>query len=68
VVEAQAQLSEAFQTELSILELFQHPTIRSLARFLDRSRTQNGFQKIRERALRQRGAFHGTRELSEVSV
>jgi amino acid adenylation domain-containing protein len=68
VVEAQAQLSETFQTELSIVELFQHSTIRSLARFLDRSGTQNGFRKIRERALRQRGAFKGGRELSEVSV
>ena len=68
-VQAQAQLSEEFRTDLSILKLFQYPTIRSLAKFLDAAPNEPiSFQKVRERARRQKGALGGRRSTNEVLI
>jgi acyl carrier protein len=58
VVQAHAQLCEIFQSEFPIIELFQYPTISSLARFLNEEPKEKvSFQKIRDRARRQQGAL-----------
>jgi acyl carrier protein len=67
VVQAHARLSEEFQTELSILKLFQYPTISSLAMFLNEEQKEKvSFQKVRERARRQKGALGGRKQSNEV--
>jgi acyl carrier protein len=68
-VQAQAQLSEEFHTDVSILKLFQYPTISSLAKFIDATPSEPiSFQKVRERARRQKGALGGRRSTSEVLI
>jgi len=68
-VQAQAQLSEEFHTDVSILKLFQYPTISSLAKFIDATPSAPiSFQKVRERARRQKGALGGRRSTSEVLI
>ena len=59
--------SDAFQVELSILQLFQYPTIRSLAKFFSEEQKEKlPLQKIRDRARRQRTAFDGRRRALEA--
>jgi acyl carrier protein len=68
-VQAQAQLSEEFHTDFSILKLFQYPTISSLAKFIDAAPSEPiSFQKVRERARRQKGALGGRRSTNEVLI
>jgi amino acid adenylation domain-containing protein len=57
VVQVQSQLRERAGTNLPILMLFEHPTIRSLAGFLRADRREEPFaHKIHERTLRQKAA------------
>ena len=69
VTQVHSELSAEVQGELSILKLFQYPTIRSLAKFLNQEQKQQvSFQKIRDRARLQKGAFGEQRHSREVSV
>jgi aryl carrier-like protein len=57
VVQVQSQLRERMGTDLPVLRLFEHPTIRSLAGFLRAGKKEEPFaQKIHERAQRQKSA------------
>ncbi len=57
VVQVQGRLREALGVELPVIKLFQHPTIRSLARHLAGETTDGDFQqKIADRARRGRAA------------
>jgi amino acid adenylation domain-containing protein len=57
LVQAQSRLEKAFQREVSVLELFRHPTLRSLATYLDGSEPRASEDDvIDERARKQRAA------------
>ncbi len=53
-----SQLQEAFDREFSMIDLFRHPTVRSLAQFLEKvSPDEPSFEEVKRRAQRQRRAF-----------
>lgn len=57
MVQLKQKLDSAFNKELSIVELFQHPTIRSLAKYLSQySEKHSPWQSMRERTQKQRAA------------
>jgi acyl carrier protein len=56
VVQAQARLRDALGVELPVVKLFQHPTIHSLAHFLN-ERAQPGFEKVHDRGRRKQATF-----------
>ncbi|TBR56964.1 non-ribosomal peptide synthetase [Westiellopsis prolifica IICB1] len=45
LVKVQAKLNKILKEEISIIELFQHPTIDSLARHLNHKKSQNAYQQ-----------------------
>ncbi len=67
VMQVHAQLCEAFRTDLPILRLFQYPTVNSLAKFLSEEQKEKvSFQKIRDRARLQKGAFAARKQPREA--
>jgi len=56
VVQAQVRLRDALGFELPVVKLFQHPTIRSLANFLNES-TPPALEKLHDRGRRKQAAF-----------
>jgi len=58
VVRVQSRIREALGVNLSVLKLFQYPTIRTLTRHIAESKDDGGFlDKIRDRGRRQRAAM-----------
>jgi acyl carrier protein len=56
--QVQARIGEALKVELPIIKLFQYPTVSALARYLSQDQKEGlSFQKIQDRARRQRQAF-----------
>ena len=67
VVQAHTRLCEMLQSELSIIRLFQYPTISALTKFLNEEQTEKvSFQGIRERARKQKGAFGMRKQSREI--
>jgi acyl carrier protein len=57
VVQVQSRLRQTLGVNVSVLKLFQYPTIRALSRHVSESKDEGGFlEKIRERGRRQRAA------------
>jgi acyl-coenzyme A synthetase/AMP-(fatty) acid ligase len=62
-VRVHAQICEALHTPISIVKLFQYPTISSLARYLDQASSDPGpTQQIQDRARLQRQSFARQRQ------
>ena len=59
VVQLHSLLRDTLQTEFPIVALFEHPTVHSLARFLDQAAVSpsNTGEQWRERAQRQKEAL-----------
>ncbi|BAY99593.1 amino acid adenylation domain protein [Tolypothrix tenuis PCC 7101] len=64
IVQVKQKLDAALNKEISIIELFQHPTIDSLAKYLIQDSKQDSpWQSIRERTQKQRTAFKTKQKL-----
>ena len=63
LIQAHSRLTADLRLELSVLDLFEHPTIRSLARCVSRASTEPLADAVAQRALRQRQAFATQRRL-----
>jgi hypothetical protein len=57
LIRAHQRLRESVRPDLSLVAMLQYPTVRTLARHLAGEKDSTAFAAIRERALRQRGAF-----------
>ena len=58
MVQVHSKLRATFEKEISMVEMFQHPTIKSLAKHLSRKDGQpRSYEKLRGRAERQRDAM-----------
>jgi amino acid adenylation domain-containing protein len=71
VVQLHARIREALGVELTVLDLFRHPTVASLARHLsagDRGEAHAGISDARDRARRQRAAAARRRPAVPVRV
>ncbi|HMC28675.1 MAG TPA: AMP-binding protein, partial [Verrucomicrobiae bacterium] len=56
--QVQARMSDILKVELPIIKLFQYPTISALAKYLNEDQKEVvSFQKVQDRARRQREAF-----------
>ncbi|MEH1814616.1 MAG: MupA/Atu3671 family FMN-dependent luciferase-like monooxygenase [Nostoc sp.] len=63
IVQARAQLNQVLGYEVSLVDLFQYPTIDSLARYLNQTKqTQDSFEKIRSTAEKQKMAQQQRRD------
>jgi amino acid adenylation domain-containing protein len=65
IVQVHHQITQQFHADLSIAQMFQYPTIQSLAQFLSRSQEQppqQPGQNIRERAILQKEALERQRK------
>src|SRR5437870_3317325 len=65
--QVQARIGEMLNVELPVIKLFQYPTISALAKYLSQGQKEApSFQKVQDRARRQREAFawrqHSTQE------
>jgi len=57
-ISIQARMSEMLKVELPIIKLFQYPTISALAKYFHEDQKEVvSFQKVQDRARRQREAF-----------
>jgi len=57
VVQVQGKIKEIFDKEISVVDMFKYPTIRSLAKFFDdQTTTKESIKKSQDRASRQREA------------
>jgi amino acid adenylation domain-containing protein len=66
MVQVQAKASEKLQRGISIVEMFQYPTIRSLARHLGEPPAESGrLQKLQDRTRRRKEALGRQREMKE---
>ena len=68
IVQVHHQIQQKFQTDLNIAQMFQYPTIQSLAQYLSRSRqekTGSSQQSIRDRAKVQKEVIDRQRRLSD---
>jgi len=67
MAQVQFQLQEQLQQEVSVVELFQYPTVQALAQYLNSktplmATTQPAFQSARDRAQRQKSALNRQRK------
>ena len=59
------KLQESFNKELSVVDMFQRPTIKELAKFLTQEqRVGMSFDKIQDRAMRQKEILSRQRHLA----
>ncbi|MBW4563379.1 MAG: amino acid adenylation domain-containing protein [Mojavia pulchra JT2-VF2] len=58
MAQVHGQLRDVLQQDISMVELFQYPTISSLAKHLSQDEVQPGFTQSRERANKQKQALH----------
>lgn len=69
MVQVKQKLGSVLKQELSIVELFQHPTIHSLAKYLSQdSEKHSPWQSIRERTQKQRDAIKKQKQLLRDST
>jgi amino acid adenylation domain-containing protein/FkbM family methyltransferase len=58
MVQVHSKLQATFKREVSMVQMFQHPTIKSLAKYLSQKNgRQPSYQKVRDRAERQKEAM-----------
>jgi len=66
LVRMRNRLQEHFEKEISIVDMFQRPTIKDLAKFLsDEQKGEPSFDRIRERAMRQKEILKRRRQVFE---
>jgi acyl carrier protein len=65
LVQVQAKVCEKLKTSISIVEMFQYPTINSLARHISQPSAGSGrLQKVQERTRRRKEALGRQREMT----
>jgi amino acid adenylation domain-containing protein len=65
LVRVQARLQEALGRDVALMDLFKHPTVSSLARYLDRGQSdQASIKQIRDRVSKQREAMKRLQQLA----
>ena len=62
MVQVHSKLRATFEREVSMVEMFQHPTIKSLAKHMNQKDGQRSYQKVRDRAERQKSAMNKKRQ------
>ena len=67
MVQVHSKLRATFEREVSMVEMFQHPTIKSLAKHMSQRGKQHSYQKVRDRAERHKDAMNKKR-LSKQKV
>jgi acyl carrier protein len=66
VIEVRNKLHERAGQQLSVIELFQYPTIDALAKYLSQKQSATlSLQKIQQRAEKQKEALHRQRQLAK---
>jgi len=66
LVRMRNRLEEHFEKEISIVDMFQRPTIKDLAKFLsDEQKGEPSFDRIRERAMKQKEILKRRRQVFE---
>jgi amino acid adenylation domain-containing protein len=67
VVQVHSRLRETFKTDLSVVEMFRHPTVSALAARVERAQSERpSFQQAHDRALKQRAAASRQKRLPRV--
>ncbi|NIR48175.1 amino acid adenylation domain-containing protein [candidate division KSB1 bacterium] len=67
LVQVQSKLQKKFERELSIVDLFKYPTINALAKYFGQEEGESAdFQKIHDKAKKQKDAFAQQKKLKEV--
>jgi acyl carrier protein len=67
VVQAQARLQDLTGVNVSVVRLFQFPTVGALAKFIGNGEGRASLNRARNRGSRQRAAYSETRQLQTVS-
>jgi hypothetical protein len=57
MIKVHARLVEKLKMDLSIIKMFQYPTVSSLAKYLSKESSESSYDKIQERAQKQREAL-----------
>jgi acyl carrier protein len=68
IVQVQQRVAEELHINLPLSDLFQYPTVRSLARHLSDPAADATLSTIADRAARQRAAFSGRRSGGRQSL